>query len=106
MPAFLIDDGMSIEQKTTARRGCPSITFTYRPALPLRVLQFLRSPKKTPEQEHDAAIKFLVEHLQSWSDAEPVSAETLARVPHPALIEMLNAVQGYSPAEEETDVKN
>lgn len=113
MTSAFIRDGFTLEGKVEARPGLyPEIRFTYRPALPRRVAEYLKADKGTPEKEQRADTKLLLEHVQSW-DAHDENGQqlsfdeaTLTRVYHPILQTLLNHVTGYTATDWQVQEKN
>ena len=95
---LLIRDGYTLDGKIPAKPGLHGeVKFSYRPALPERVVEFLRADTSTPVRELANTIKLLSEHLVAWDEeCDPTSPETLRRVPHSALQLLVNHVTGYS----------
>lgn len=98
---ILIRDGYTLEGLIPARPGLHGeLRFSYRPALPERVVEYLRADKSTAAKEVGAAVKLLGEHLVSWDAEEPLTPEgapgLLRRLPHPVLTALVDHVTGYS----------
>lgn len=100
--AFLIRDGFTLEGLVPARPGLHGeVRFSYRPAIPERVGEYLKADASTAPKELANHVKLLLEHLVSWDVEEngqpvPLDAAALRRVPHGALQVLLNHVTGYT----------
>jgi hypothetical protein len=92
-----INDGFTLRGKIEAMPGLyDEVRFDYRPALPERVMTYLKADKSTPAKDLQATLSLLAEHLKGWSLDAPLDEATLRRVPYPALQTLLNHVTGYS----------
>lgn len=115
MAKVLINDKMT-RKATVQVDGYQPVVFYYRPALPKAVYEYqvLDRNANDGKEKMRSVVGLLDEHIQSWdidSDADestpaPVNAETIGRVPHPILKEMINYVTGYTVGEVHRDAKN
>jgi hypothetical protein len=95
------------------RGGYPAVNFTYRPALPEAVYDYLEAPKLTGKDRFRATIAMLKAHLRSWDvfdddgDAvAPMTDEIFKRTPQRILEYILQKITGWGEDEQEEDAKN
>lgn len=113
VPCALIPDGYTFKGKVDARPGLwPEVNFKYRPALPNAANEYLAAARRTGEDSTEADVALIVRHVPSWDAADatgealPLNALTLKRVFPPILTVMVNHILGYTPPQQEADVKN
>lgn len=101
----MINDGYTLKGKIEGRPGLyPEIHFTYRPAVPPRVQQYIAASKGNADAAFANDIKMLVEHLREWdlkdSDGLPVPLdEKVFRIRpgfYPAIGGFLDFICGYA----------
>lgn len=110
MPTILITDGFTLSATIPESGPFPAIAFSYRPALPEAVDEYLRGPKQGTQAAHRA--KFLAKYLTDWDVTEndqPLkpTESALARLPHPHADAMTRYVTCYATdGAHERDSKN
>lgn len=116
MPALQIDDGFTLDGRTTAvvsdpvtgralHNGLPEVAFRYRPALPdaLAEWRYAMRAATTGRAQVDATAQFVAAHLVSWdvTDAKgaplPITADAVRKVPEPILDQLVEAVSKWAP---------
>jgi hypothetical protein len=112
MESFFIDDDLTLTDTVPARPGLyAEFTFEYRPALPEKVLAYLRKIRQNPQNEFSLETELIAQHIVSWSIMlldEPVkpSPDLLRRLHASARAHLLNAITGYTAPGESSDRKN
>ena len=113
MVSAYIADGYTLSGKIPALANVwPEVRFTYRPALPERVYDYLRQARDSGKAQMGAIVKLLTEHLVSWSvedevgNERPITGEVLRRLHAPIIDRLVDAICSYTPAEAEADAKN
>ena len=92
-----IADGFTLDGLLPSRCGVHGeVRFKYRPALPERVVEFLRADTTTPAKEMNNTCKFLLEQLVSWEDDALLSEGSLRHCLHADLTVLVNHCTGYS----------
>lgn len=105
MPKVLIRDGQTQRGVAKAEYGNPEVTFTYRPALPVEVLEYFDRADNavSARDKMKVIVEFLAHHVQNWDvendhdeERAPVNSDTLNRVPHSVIMKMVDIVLGYN----------
>ena len=113
MAKVLIRDGYKKTTTMPARFGMPAVTFSYRPALPVRAWEYGMAVKDTAAKQTNEVIKLLTDHVVSWDiegdkdgETAEVNAANIKRCPRPLLEFFVDCICGYGPDAVEADQKN
>ncbi len=102
-----VRDGFTLKGRVPPLAGVhDGLLFDYRPALPERVAEYLQAAKPTARKTIDAIVSLLVDHVVVWEEDGPVTETALRETYHGVLVQMVDYVTGYTPAELEADLKN
>lgn len=114
----LIRDGRNRTAKFPESGGCGEFSFTFRPNLPEETLEFTKRKldNTTPEVHMKGLIKLILSKGVGWDVVEydendneipqPLSEQSLRRMPVHALEWMSDTICSYRPADEAADAKN
>ena|SRR3990167_7544804 len=102
-----IRDGMTLTGQVPPLPGVhDGLKFEYRPAVSLRVIEYLQAPKASARKSQDEIVKLLAEHVLTWEEDGPVTEQALRETYHSVLLQMVDFVTGYSGSLQEDSLKN
>ena len=110
MAFIIIRDGYTEEDEFPGKHWIPAFRFKYRPALPQRVYEYLKTAKPSGKETMRENVALVKEHLISW-EVENEKGEMMsvmddsvyARLPSVCLDYMVDCICSYGPSRANDD---